>query len=111
VSDSIRFHMDENVNSAIAKALRLQGIDVTLTAEEGILGTSDEFQVAFAQQQQRVIFTHDADLLRIASKGAEHSGIVYCAKDVRSLGEIIRGLVLIHQILTPQEMQGHVEYL
>jgi predicted nuclease of predicted toxin-antitoxin system len=111
VSDSIRFHMDENVNSAIAKALRLQGIDVTLTPEEGLLGTSDDFQMAFTHHQQRVIFTHDADLLRLASQGAEHSGIVYCTKDIRSLGEIIRGLVLIHQILTPQEMQNHVEYL
>jgi predicted nuclease of predicted toxin-antitoxin system len=111
VSEPIRFHLDENVNSAIAKALRIQGIEVTLTAEVELLGTSDDFQLAFAHQQRRVMFTHDADLLRLASQGAEHSGIVYCAKDARSLKEMIRGLVLIHQVFSSEEMRGHIEYL
>jgi hypothetical protein len=31
--------------------------------------------------------------------------------EVRSIGEMIRGLRLIYETLSPEEMQGHVEYL
>lgn len=34
--ETIRFHMDENVNTAIADGLRRRGIDVTTTAKAGL---------------------------------------------------------------------------
>ena len=40
-----------------------------------------------------------------------HSGIAYCAKDTKSIGEIIRGLVLIWEVLEPEEMANRVEFL
>jgi predicted nuclease of predicted toxin-antitoxin system len=111
VSDRIRFHLDENVDPDVALALRRQGIDVTTTREMGLLGQSDEVQLAFACEQGQVIVTHDTDFLRLASQSEDHWGVAFCKKNARSLGEIIRSLVLIYEVLSPDEMRGWIEYL
>ena len=38
----IRYHLDENVHHAVARALRLRGIDVTTTSEAGLMAAPDE---------------------------------------------------------------------
>ena len=55
--------------------------------------------------------TQDADFLRIASRTTDHWGIAYCHRTSRSVGDLIRGLILIYEALTPQEMKGRVEFL
>jgi len=40
-----------------------------------------------------------------------HAGIVYCPPKRRSIRHQINALVLIAEVLTPEEMQGHVEFL
>lgn len=47
MSEEIRFHLDENVNSAIADGLRRREIDVTTTSEVGLISASDEEQLIF----------------------------------------------------------------
>jgi predicted nuclease of predicted toxin-antitoxin system len=111
MSGTIRFHLDENVNGAIADGLRRRGIDVTTTPEAELIASSDEEQVAFALSQGRVIFTQDDDFLRLAQAGIAHAGIAYCRQGSRSIGEIIRGLILIWELLEPEEMVGRVEFL
>jgi predicted nuclease of predicted toxin-antitoxin system len=111
VTERIRFHLDENVDPDIALALRCQGIDVTTTVEVSLLGQNDQVQLSFGRQECRVIVTHDADFLRFASQSNDHCGIAFCQKDMRSIGDIIRSLALIYQLLTPEEMAGRVEYL
>jgi hypothetical protein len=39
-----------------------------------------------------------------------HWGVAFCKKNARSLGEIIRSLVLIYEVLSPEEMRGWIEY-
>lgn len=51
MTEKVRFHLDESVESAIADGLRRRSIDVTMTPEVGLLGASDEEQVAFALVQ------------------------------------------------------------
>ena len=63
---TIRFHLDENSSKAIAVGLRHHGIEVTTTPEVGLIGATDEEQVAHARLQSRVIFTQDRDFLFIA---------------------------------------------
>ncbi len=111
MSKRIRFHLDENVDPAIALGLRRYGIDATITTEAGLRGQTDEAQLEFIQQSQRVIFTQDADFLVIASRNSNHPGITYCKKGTRSIGEIIERLVVIYEVLTPEEMIGNVEFL
>jgi len=48
VNERIRFHLDENIDSDVAKALRRQDIDVTTTSEMGLRGQPDEVQLAIA---------------------------------------------------------------
>jgi predicted nuclease of predicted toxin-antitoxin system len=107
----LRLHCDENVNPRLAKALRQRGIDVTTTPEAGLLGVDDEAQLTFGRESGRVIFSHDVDFLRIANRNSNHAGVVFCEKDKHSLGEMIVGLLLICEVMLPEEMQGHVEYL
>ena len=107
----IRFHLDENVSNTVADGLRRRGIDVSTTPEQGLVSASDEEQLAFAYSQQRVIFTQDRDFLVLHSAGNEHAGIAYCIKGCRSIGEIIRGLILIWEVLNADEIKGKLEFL
>jgi predicted nuclease of predicted toxin-antitoxin system len=108
---TICFHLDENCDARIAAGLRLHGINLTTTPEAGLLRASDEEQLHFAASQGRVIVTHDADFLRMDAAGAVHTGIVYLRPEKRSLGEMIRLVVLVWELLEPDEMRGHIEYL
>ena len=106
-----RFHLDEHVNSAIARELRRRGIDVTTTVEAKLQTQSDESQLAFATQEGRFLVTHDDDFLRLASISTNHCAIAYCHQETRSIGEIIRMLVLIYEVYTPEEIAGRIEFL
>lgn len=107
----IRFLLDENVPHAIARGLRLRGVEVATTSETGLLSVDDDAIAEFALEGGYVIFTQDDDFLRIASKGAEHGGIVYAKQGSRTLGEIIRYLVLMADCLEPSDMKDKVEFL
>jgi hypothetical protein len=108
---TIRFHLDENCSHAIAAGLRHRGIDVTTSPEVGLLGAIDEDQLAYCLLEGRVIFSYDADLLRLAASGIEHAGVVFCQQRKRSIGDVVRGLVLIWERLDPADMVGQVKYL
>lgn len=108
---TILFHLDENCTKAIAKGLRRHGIDVTTTPEAGLLGATDEEQLAYGLSLGRVIFTQDRDFLRIQAAGIPHAGIVYCERDTKSIGEMIDALVLRWEIYDPDEMAGRVDFL
>ena len=107
----IRFHLDEKVDPVVAVALERYEIDVSTTASARLLGASDDNQIIFAKRETRVLVTHDNDFLRMASKNPDHPGIAYCHLWVRTTGEIICGLLLIFEVLLPDEISGRVEYL
>jgi len=107
----LRFYLDEHVPAAVAKGLRWRKIDVKSTAEAGLLGADDEKQLEFAIAESRVIFTNDADFLRMAANGREHCGIVYCHPAKSDIGESIRLLTLMNDCLEANEMKNVVEYL
>jgi uncharacterized protein with PIN domain len=110
MSAKIKFYTDENVPNIIAKGLRLRGIDILTTPEAGRRGVSDEEHVGFASREGRVIFTQDADFLRLHAKGVRHSGIVY-AHQRTPISDIMHGLILIYQLLDAPDMENHVEFL
>jgi predicted nuclease of predicted toxin-antitoxin system len=107
----LRFHLDENVDQALAQALSRRGLDVTYPASTGLSGASDEQQIAYALRERRVIITHDADFLRLASQGNLHAGIAFCHFGARTVGEMLRSLLLLSEFYEPEAMLSRVEYL
>lgn len=107
----MRFHLDENVDHAIADGLSRRGIDVTTSTDAGLVGAADEAQLSFALSEGRVIITHDRDFLRLDSTGVRHIGIAYCPPASRSIGDIVRRLCLMYECLDDAETIGRVEYL
>jgi Domain of unknown function (DUF5615) len=108
---AIRFHLDEVCDPRIAAGLRLRGVHVSTSDQAGLLGAPDDAHLAYAWSQSRVIVTHDSDFLRLHAAGVEHAGIVYCPPQASSLGEMIRLLLLIWELLEPGEMRNRVEFL
>ncbi|UFP92789.1 DUF5615 family PIN-like protein [Gloeobacter morelensis] len=111
MSRTIRFHLDENVSNAVAAGLRQRGVDTTTSVEVDLISAPDAVQLEFSLTQSRVIFTHDTDFLRLHRDGIEHAGIVYCQKDRKTVGELVRGLILIWELLDLQDMRGQVEFI
>lgn len=107
----VRFHLDEHMDHAIARALVARGINATTTAGMGLLGSEDLDQLAFCRRERRVIVTDDYDFLRIVAASNEHAGVAFCRKGRLTLGQIINGLALIHGVLLDDDMKGHIEYL
>jgi predicted nuclease of predicted toxin-antitoxin system len=109
--DRIRFHLDEHVDPDVARALRRYGTEVTTTLEAGLRTQSDAAQWAYAMTEQRVLVTHDADFLRLASRGEDHPGVAFCGKTTRTVGEMVRRLILVYEVLTPEDIRGRIEFL
>jgi predicted nuclease of predicted toxin-antitoxin system len=55
MSDRIRFHLDENVDPAVAEGLQRRGVDVTTTQQAGLMHASDEKQLEFALSELRIL--------------------------------------------------------
>lgn len=106
----VRFYTDEHIAVAVAGGLRQRGVDVVTVSEAGMRGRSDEEQLGFAFSQRRVLVTKDGDFLTLAAQGHLHAGIAF-VRPKASAGHMIRGLVLIHQILSAEDMDAHIEFI
>ncbi len=109
--NQIQYHLDESVTSLIAEALRRRGIDVTTTADAGLLSASDDEQLAHALAAGRVLVTRDHDFLVLARRDARHAGIVYWQPQRRDLGAAINLLTLLWRLETSESIAGRVEFL
>lgn len=107
----MKFHLDENVDNAIAYGLRRHSIDVTVSWEVGLIEADDEEQLAFARLQGRILVTQDRDHLVLSAHGFPHAGIAYWKKNTRSIGEIIAALLSLHDSVDPSDMAGQIEWL
>lgn len=76
-----------------------------------MLGASDTSHLALASRVGRVFVTQDDDFLRLHAVGSvPHAGIAYCPQRT-DVGRIVRGLLLIFQVLSANDMKNHVEFL
>ncbi len=75
-----------------------------------MLSAPDEAQLAFATAQGRCIITHDDDYLTLHASGVRHAGIIYGAQGM-SIGDLVRGVMLIVDVLADEDMRDHVEFL
>jgi predicted nuclease of predicted toxin-antitoxin system len=107
----MKFHADEHVAEAVVLGLRRRRFDVTTTAEVKLRGASDEEQLAHCYGENRVIVTHDADMIRLAAAGSSHAGIVYCHNRKYKVGELLLKLLALTGRVSDEEMKGRVEFL
>lgn len=111
MENKIRFYLDENVPIVIAEQLKRKGIEVVTVRDIGRLGDSDENHLQRATEMGYVLCTHDQDFLRMANEGIEHAGIVFGIQDLHGVGDWVRGLELIHAVLSADDMKNHLEFL
>jgi uncharacterized protein with PIN domain len=107
---ALKFHLDEHVSRAIAEGLRRRGIDVTVTADVGLMSATDLQHIDFGLRERRVIYTQDEDFLMIAASGVHHCGVVYNHPEARTIRQIIEFLELVSDCMTEEEMVDHVEF-
>ena len=106
----LRFYTDEHVHSSVVKGLRFRGIDVLTINEAKRLGAKNEDHIVFAKKEGRVIFTQSVVSLRVHAKELNNCGIVYTHQRT-PIGDVIRGLMLLHQVFDYNDMQDHIEFL
>ena len=107
----MKFHIDEHVSDAVAQGLRRRGFDVTTTAQAGLLGAPDADQLAYCRREEKVMVSHDADMLRLAATGTPHAGIAYCHNQKYKPGQLIARLLLLSSRISPEEMKNRIEFL
>ena len=104
--------MDED----FVRALRNRNADVLTVADVGMLHKSDEEQLDWARQNNRVIFTFNIrDFYRlhtvIVEQGLSHAGIILAPQQRYGIGELMRGVLKLINIKSSEEMQGQIEFL
>ncbi|MBU4320779.1 MAG: DUF5615 family PIN-like protein [Thermodesulfovibrionales bacterium] len=106
----MKIYADENIERSVIEGLRRRGIEVFSAKELGHSGKSDEFHIKKASELKTVILTHDVDFLIIAIS-TNHNGIIFSHSKNVSIGQCIRGVELIANVLTEEDMENHIEFL
>ncbi len=111
----LSFFFDQHASAAIARGLRLRGVDVLTAYADGADRLPDESLLLRATELGRVLFTQDEDLLALAHRyqaaGKFFSGVVYAHQLRVSVGRCISDLELIGKASSAEEMANHVEFL
>ena len=102
---------DEHIPFPDIKGLRRRRIDVVVVQEIGLSSSDDELIVEQAKAEKRVIYTQDADFLRLHVRGYKHHGIFYHDQLKYSIGEAIQMVALACEIFSEKEMENKVEFL
>jgi uncharacterized protein with PIN domain len=110
VADRIKFYLDEHVPKAVTEGLRRRGVDVVTVQELGLQAVEDARHLERAAQDGRVVVTQDADFLRLHASSLPHRGIVY-AHQQTPVSYLLRSLMLLYDVLSPDDMMNHVEFL
>jgi hypothetical protein len=110
VAPPVKFYADEHIAKAVVRGMRARGVDIISAVEANMLGATDEQHLELATNNNRVVVTQDDDFIGLHAAGFDHAGIVY-AKQGRSIGDIVSGLMLVYQVLDADDMRGQLEYL
>lgn len=108
----MRIYADENIEKSIIEGLRRRKVEVISAKELGYAGKPDEFHIKKALELKAVILTHDIDFLRIATtSGLSHRGIIFSHSKEVSIGQCLRGVELIVNVLTDKDIENHIEFI
>jgi len=112
---SIKLYMDVHVRRAVTNGLRLRGVDVLTAQEDGSAEMDDGPLLDRATELDRVLFTQDDDLLRVAKRrqqsGVTFAGVIYAHQLNASVGGCIAELELIAKASERAEWLDRTEHL
>ena len=112
---ALTYYLDEQVQKAIVRGLRLRGIDVMTAQEDGHDATPDIEVLDRATALGRVVFTQDRDFLVEArnrqQNGISFAGVIYAHQTDVPIGDSIRDLEILAVVYEPSDMANRVEYL
>lgn len=106
----MKFYLDEHIPKGVVEGLRRRDVDVLTVQEAGRSGDSDEKQLGFAAREGRVLVTFDDDFLRLDAT-VPHTGIVFSQTGRVTVGDLIESLMLIANVIEPNEMKNHIEFI
>ena len=108
-------YMDVHVPFAVTQGLRRRGLDVLTSQDDGTNRFDDEALLARATSLNRVLFSQDADLLRIAqdwqATGVEFSGVIFAHQQGVSIGQLVEDIQLLAECCPADELANSVKYL
>lgn len=113
----IRFYIDEDsVEKSLIAAFRKAGLDVVTVTDVNRQSYSDEDQLIWATEQERVIYSYNRrDFCRLHSEflGVErnHAGIVLLQQQRYSVGQQLQGLLKLVATLSAEEMVNQLVFL
>ncbi|HXM71051.1 MAG TPA: hypothetical protein VN970_07940 [Thermoanaerobaculia bacterium] len=111
---SIALYLDENVARAVAIGLRLRGVDVITPEDDNCREIADPL-LDRATELGRPLFSQDRDLLAEARRRQKDdtpfSGVLYAHRLHATIGDCVRDLHLIAEVMEPDELANRVEFL
>jgi len=110
----IKLLLDEDVQLALAHALRQRGYDVHHTQELNRKGLSDAEQLHFSVKEGRCLFSYNVkDFVLLHNEylddGRNHSGIIV-SKHL-PIGETLRRLLNLLQRFSKESIKNQIEFL
>ena len=110
---SLRLYMDHHVPRAITSGLRIRGVDVLTTQEDGTQTLEDPALLDRAGGLGRVLFTDDflTEANRRQEANQPFPGIIYAHQMRVSIGRCVRDLELIAKLGEPDELASQVLFL
>ncbi len=110
----IKLLLDEDVQLAVAHALRQRGYNVYHAQELNRKGISDDEQLHFSVRQGRCLFSYNVkDFVLLHNEyidgGREHFGIIV-SKHL-PIGETLRSLLNVLQRLSKESIKNQIKFL
>ena len=113
----ILLYIDEDsMDEDFVQALRSRNVDVLTVADVGMLHKSDQEQLDWAKENDRVIFSFNTrDFYRLHSdlleQGLSHGGIILAPQQRYGIGDLMRGVLRLINTKSTEAMRGQVEFL
>ncbi|PZV20668.1 MAG: hypothetical protein DCF21_04295 [Leptolyngbya sp.] len=113
----ILLYIDEDsMDDDFVQALRSRNVDVLTVADVAMLNKTDDGQLTWATEHNRVIFSFNVrDFYRLhtdlLAQGNSHAGIVLAAQQRYGIGELLRGVLHLINTRSAEAMVDQLEFL
>jgi hypothetical protein len=113
----LRLYVDEDsMDDDFVKALRVRGVDVHTTSDDGMRGRPDRDQLRWSTAQGRVLYSFNvadfyalhADFLQ---REEQHAGIILAQQQRYSIGDQLRGVLKLMAARSADEMVNQLVFL